>query len=77
MDISSGTPRYTRWFGSYDDDRRSTVEDHFKLISSSDFSSFTYDCTCTQTDIYAYVCTYAFQLRDFIQPPTNISTRSR
>lgn len=55
-DISSGTTRYTTWFGAYDSIRKSTVQSHYQSISSHQYSSFTFDCTCTETDLYAYVC---------------------
>jgi len=32
--ISSGTTRYTTWFGAYTAPRKSTVQNHFQLISS-------------------------------------------
>ena len=59
--ISSGTTRYTSWFGVYDSTRKSTVQNHYQLMSSHQYSSFTYDCTCTDADTYAYVCAYIFQ----------------
>ena len=59
--ISNGTARYTTWFGDYDEDRKNIVENHFDLISGNIFSNFTYDCTCTDTDTFAYVCAYTSQ----------------
>jgi len=59
--ISSGTPRFTTWFGAYDDDHKGTVQNHLGLISGNDFSSFTFDCSCTDPGVYAYVCAYTFQ----------------
>jgi len=59
--VSSDTPRYTTWFGTYDSTRRDTVESHFKAINGNTFSTFIYDCTCTDTSIYAYVCEYTPQ----------------
>ena len=56
--ISGGTPRYETWFGPYTDSRKSTVQDHFRLISSHSFSGFTYDCSCTTADTYAYTCVH-------------------
>lgn len=50
--LSSGTARYTTWFGTYDASRKSIVQDHFQKISSNKFSSFTYDCSCTEA-LYA------------------------
>ncbi|KAH6906780.1 deuterolysin M35 metalloprotease, partial [Coprinopsis sp. MPI-PUGE-AT-0042] len=53
--ISSGTTRYRTWFGTYSSANLNTVRSHFSLISSRQFSSFTYDCTCTESGTYAYV----------------------
>ncbi|CAA7268025.1 unnamed protein product [Cyclocybe aegerita] len=52
--ISATTNRYSTWFGTYTAARKSTVQSHFNLINGNDFSSFTYDCTCTDS-AYAYV----------------------
>ncbi|KAF5379072.1 hypothetical protein D9615_005979 [Tricholomella constricta] len=51
----SGTSRYTTWFGTYTDSRHSTVQSHFSKISSNTFSSYKFDCTCTDSGTYAYV----------------------
>ena len=61
---SSGTTRYTTWFGAYDSVRKNTVLSHFGSINGNKFSSFAYDCTCTTADTFAYVCTYIIQSRD-------------
>ncbi|KDQ16121.1 hypothetical protein BOTBODRAFT_157394 [Botryobasidium botryosum FD-172 SS1] len=53
--ISSGTSRYTTWFGSYDATRKSSVQSHYSLIRGSGLSSYTYDCSCTDAGTYAYV----------------------
>ncbi|KAG8760527.1 hypothetical protein FRC11_000270 [Ceratobasidium sp. 423] len=52
--ISSGTTRYTTWFGAYDANRHSTVRSHFSLIGT-DASSVTYDCSSCNIDAMAYV----------------------
>ncbi|KAH8824093.1 peptidyl-Lys metalloendopeptidase [Flagelloscypha sp. PMI_526] len=52
---TSATTRYTTWFGTYTSSRHSTVVSHFSAISGGSFSSFTYDCTCTDNSLYAYV----------------------
>ncbi|KAB5596496.1 Peptidyl-Lys metalloendopeptidase [Ceratobasidium theobromae] len=52
--ISSGTTRYTTWFGAFSSARFSTVKSHFSLIGT-DATSSTYDCTCTDSGTYAYV----------------------
>ncbi|KAF8962979.1 hypothetical protein BDZ97DRAFT_1905037 [Flammula alnicola] len=52
---TNSTTRFTTWFGTYTTARHSTVESHFSAISSNTFSSYTFDCTCTDSDTYAYV----------------------
>lgn len=52
---TSSTTRYATWFGAYDSTRHNTVQSHFSNISGGNFSSFTYDCTCTDAGTYAYV----------------------
>ena len=52
---TSSTPRYTTWFGAYTAARHSTVVSHFSNIKDSDFSSYQFDCTCTESDVYAFV----------------------
>ncbi|KAF8167476.1 deuterolysin M35 metalloprotease [Crassisporium funariophilum] len=51
---TSTSTRYSTWFGTFTSARRSTVLSHFNLISGNTFSSYTYDCSCTDSS-YAYV----------------------
>ncbi|KDQ21755.1 hypothetical protein BOTBODRAFT_150711 [Botryobasidium botryosum FD-172 SS1] len=52
---TASTDRYTTWFGAYDTERHSTVQSHFQSIAGNDFTTFTYDCSCTATYLFAYV----------------------
>lgn len=52
---TASTTRYTTWFGTYTTSRHSTVVSQYSKISSNTFSSFTFDCTCTDSGTYAYV----------------------
>jgi peptidyl-Lys metalloendopeptidase len=53
--ISSGTPRYTEWFGAFTTSRFNTVKAHFTSISNAfNTAPAVYDCGCTQS-YYAYV----------------------
>ncbi|KAL1680582.1 hypothetical protein EV122DRAFT_262037 [Schizophyllum commune] len=52
---TSATTRYTTWFGTYSSSRHSTVLSHFQHLHEGDYNSFTYDCTCTESGVYAYV----------------------
>ncbi|KAK7438459.1 hypothetical protein VKT23_018072 [Stygiomarasmius scandens] len=54
--ISSGTERYTTWFGEFTSSRHDTVQDHFNSMSSQGYDDYTYDCsTCDESGVYAYV----------------------
>ena len=63
--VGSDTPRYTIWFDTRDDYRKSAIQDHFEAINGNDFSNFTFDCTCNDPDKFAYVYAYSFQSRDY------------
>ena len=62
--ISSGTLRYTTWFGTYTASRKTIVQKNFGLLNGYKLSTFTYDCTCTTPGIDTDVCVYLFQSRD-------------
>ena len=48
--------RYTTWFGVFSSTRYNTVKSHFTAISNAmDNAGVHFDCTCTQTNVYAYV----------------------
>jgi peptidyl-Lys metalloendopeptidase len=48
--------RYTTWFGVYSSARYMTVTNNFTAISNAmDNANVLFDCTCTQTNVYAYV----------------------
>ncbi|QRV73316.1 peptidyl-Lys metalloendopeptidase [Ceratobasidium sp. AG-Ba] len=52
--ISSGTPRYTTWFGPFTSSGFTIVKSIYAKIGT-DATSTTYDCTCTDPSVYAYV----------------------
>ncbi|KAI0830740.1 peptidyl-Lys metalloendopeptidase [Trametes gibbosa] len=52
---TAASPRYTTWFGAYTSSRHSTVLSHFSNLNGNDYTSYTYDCTCTEADTYAFV----------------------
>jgi len=54
--LSSATPRYTTWFGSYSSANRSTALDHFtKARNAFQTANLTLDCSCKKSGTYAYV----------------------
>ncbi|WNG17229.1 M35 family metallo-endopeptidase [Cystobacter fuscus] len=53
--ISSGTTRYTTWFGTYSSTNVGTARSHFTAINNAFASAaVTVDCSCTDSS-YAYV----------------------
>ncbi|KAI0785486.1 hypothetical protein BC629DRAFT_521998 [Irpex lacteus] len=52
---TSSTTRYTTWFGTYTASRHSTILTHFSNLNGNTYSSYHFDCTCTDSDTYAYV----------------------
>ncbi|KAL4246974.1 secreted metalloproteinase M35 [Abortiporus biennis] len=52
---TSSTSRYTTWFGTYTSSRHSTVLTHYTNLNSNTYSSYHFDCTCTDSGTYAYV----------------------
>ncbi|KDQ21771.1 hypothetical protein BOTBODRAFT_50333 [Botryobasidium botryosum FD-172 SS1] len=52
---SSATPRFTTWFGSYTSASKDLVTTHYTGISGGQFSTFTYDCSCTEANTFAFV----------------------
>ncbi|CAE6463617.1 unnamed protein product [Rhizoctonia solani] len=58
--LTSGKPRYTTWFGVFDQSRYNTVASHFKSIGT-DATSMNYDCTdCLTHPSMDYPNTYAY-----------------
>ena len=48
--------RYTTWFGVFSSARYNTVKSNFTAISNAmDNAGVHFDCTCTQSNVYAYV----------------------
>jgi len=52
---SSSTTRYKTWFGTYVQSRHETAQSHFSNVASNNFSRFRFDCTCTDSGVFAYV----------------------
>ncbi|KAF5311539.1 hypothetical protein D9758_019025 [Tetrapyrgos nigripes] len=53
---TSSTDRYTHWFGTYNDARRSTILTHFTNMAGRGYNVYTYDCTCPRSrpGVFAY-----------------------
>ncbi|KAF8235029.1 peptidyl-Lys metalloendopeptidase [Tricholoma matsutake] len=48
---TSNTTRYTTWFGPY----TNNIAAHFSKLNDNTYSSYNYDCSCTDRSTYAYV----------------------
>ncbi|KAK0228984.1 peptidyl-Lys metalloendopeptidase [Armillaria fumosa] len=57
---TSSTTRYTTWFGTYTSSRHTEVLSHFSNMLDHPYADYTYDCSCTETDTYAYVYSDSF-----------------
>lgn len=53
--LTAATTRYTTWFGLYTDSRHSIVQSHYNHINNNTYSTYKFDCTCTDAGTYAYV----------------------
>ncbi|KAF9018737.1 peptidyl-Lys metalloendopeptidase [Hymenopellis radicata] len=52
---TASTARYVKWFGTYTSSRHSTVASHYANMLQHPYADYEYDCTCTDSDVYAYV----------------------
>nr|Q9Y7F7.1 RecName: Full=Peptidyl-Lys metalloendopeptidase; Short=MEP; AltName: Full=AmMEP; Flags: Precursor [Armillaria mellea]CAB42792.1 metalloendopeptidase (AMMEP) [Armillaria mellea] len=52
---TASTTRYVTWFGPYTSARHSTVLSCFSNMLAYPYANYEYDCTCTESDVYAYV----------------------
>ncbi|KAK0451127.1 peptidyl-Lys metalloendopeptidase [Armillaria borealis] len=52
---TASTTRYVTWFGTYTSARHSTVLSHYSNMLAHPYADYEYDCTCTESDVYAYV----------------------
>ncbi|KAK2461276.1 hypothetical protein APHAL10511_006803 [Amanita phalloides] len=53
--MTSPTERYDTWFGELSQWRYDTVSMHYARLKGNDFTSYTYDCSCAEPSLYAYV----------------------
>ncbi|ESK92137.1 deuterolysin m35 metalloprotease [Moniliophthora roreri MCA 2997] len=49
------TERYTTWFGEFTKDRHSLVTSQYQRLTENDYPNYTFDCTCTDEGVYAFV----------------------
>ncbi|KAF8174093.1 deuterolysin M35 metalloprotease [Pholiota molesta] len=58
--LTGRSARYGTWFGAYKDKRHDRISSQYSAISSRNFSSFTYDCSCEMESTFAYVYPHDF-----------------
>ncbi|KAF7355924.1 Peptidyl-Lys metalloendopeptidase [Mycena venus] len=47
--------RFVTWFGTFTTAHHTTILSHYTKMAAATYSSYTFDCSCTDTDTYAYV----------------------
>lgn len=52
---TSSTTRFTTWFGTYTSSHHSTILTHYSNLNGNTYSSYHFECTCTDSGTYAYV----------------------
>ncbi|KAJ7097110.1 peptidyl-Lys metalloendopeptidase [Mycena belliarum] len=52
---TASTTRFVTWFGTFTSAHRTTVLSHYTKMAAAKYADYTYDCSCTDSDVYAYV----------------------
>lgn len=53
---TASTARFVKWFGTYTAAHHTTVATHYSNMLLYPYATaYQYDCTCTDSDVYAYV----------------------
>ncbi|KAJ7052103.1 peptidyl-Lys metalloendopeptidase [Mycena amicta] len=47
--------RFVTWFGTFTTSHHTTILSHYTKMANDAYSAYTYDCSCTDDDTYAYV----------------------
>ncbi|KAJ7181285.1 peptidyl-Lys metalloendopeptidase [Mycena filopes] len=47
--------RFVTWFGTFTSAHHTTILSHYTKMKADAYSAYTYDCSCTDSDTYAYV----------------------
>ncbi|KAJ7642405.1 peptidyl-Lys metalloendopeptidase [Mycena polygramma] len=48
------SPRFVTWFGTFTTAHHTTVLSHYTKMAADAYADYTYDCSCTDDDTYAY-----------------------
>ncbi|KAJ7664774.1 peptidyl-Lys metalloendopeptidase [Mycena rosella] len=49
------TTRFVTWFGTFTTAHHTTILSHYTKMAAATYSAYTFDCSCTDDDTYAYV----------------------
>lgn len=52
---TASTTRFTTWFGTFTTAHHTTIQTHYTNLNGNTYSSYEFDCTCTDSGTYAYV----------------------
>ncbi|KAJ6533465.1 peptidyl-Lys metalloendopeptidase [Mycena sp. CBHHK59/15] len=52
---TTSSTRWVTWFGTFTTAHHTTVLSHYTKMSADAYADYTYDCSCTDSDTYAYV----------------------
>ncbi|KAJ7486759.1 peptidyl-Lys metalloendopeptidase [Mycena latifolia] len=52
---TASTTRWVTWFGTFTTAHHTTVLSHYTKMAADAYADYTYDCSCTDSDTYAYV----------------------
>ncbi|KAJ6532388.1 peptidyl-Lys metalloendopeptidase [Mycena capillaripes] len=47
--------RFVTWFGTFTTAHHTTILSHYTKMAAATYSAYTFDCSCTDSDTYAYV----------------------
>ncbi|KAJ7169355.1 peptidyl-Lys metalloendopeptidase [Mycena crocata] len=52
---TTSSTRFVTWFGTYTTAHHTTILNHFTKMAARPYSGYIYDCSCTDSDVYAFV----------------------
>ncbi|KAJ7082332.1 hypothetical protein C8R44DRAFT_722421 [Mycena epipterygia] len=52
---TASTTRWVTWFGTFTTAHHTSVLSHYTKMKADAYADYTYDCSCTDSDTYAYV----------------------
>ncbi|KAJ7486761.1 peptidyl-Lys metalloendopeptidase [Mycena latifolia] len=59
---TASTTRWVTWFGNYTAAHHTTMLSHFTKMAASTYANYTYDCSCMEADVFAYVIANTYRV---------------